>query len=170
MTRLAAIAVALALGVAACASGVSAPAVGSPETMCTASFCVDVPAGWSGEIGESYVSMHHELDPEHTFLTVGEINMEAIVTSAGGAWPVGTDEVVRSFWVLLEDAGVGSFERSERMVGGAVQSWGDHQTGRMWHLVFPVEGSRAIGVELRAPNESWETHADAVFASVQPAG
>jgi len=36
----------------------------------------------------------------------------------------------------------------------------------MWHLLYPLEGSSAIGIEMRAPNDSWETHADAVFESV----
>ena len=77
-------------------------------------------------------------DPDGTFLTAGEINLRAIVEQAGGTWPVPTEEVARAFWALLEDADVGEFERSERMLGGAQRSWGSHETGDMWHLVYPT--------------------------------
>ncbi len=30
----------------------------------------------------------------------------------------------------------------------------------MWHRLAPVGGERGIGVEVRAPNSSWEPHAD----------
>lgn len=159
----------LALFAAACSQGVPAPPAESSATVCTDVFCIDVPAGWEvTESGASYVSMSHASDPDNTFLTAGVIDMEAILTASGGTWPVPTQDVVIAFWSLIEDAGVGSYTRSQRMVGGAVRSWGDHETGAMWHLVYPLSGSAAIGVELRAPNDSWEPHADVVFASVTP--
>ena len=107
-------------------------------------------------------------DVDETFFTASVVDMEAIVTSAGGTWPVQTDDVVRSFWSLLEDVGEGSLIRTQRMVGGAVRSWGSHSTGDMWFVIVPVEGSKAVGVEIRGPNSSWETHADASFPTVQP--
>lgn len=158
------------LVVAACSSGPAAPEVQPTETVCNADFCIDIPQGWTAEIGDGYVSAHHELAPDDTFLTAGLINFEAIVESAGGTWPAPTAEVARAFWTLLEQADVGDFERSQRMVGGAERSWGTHDDGQMWHLVFPTEPSRGIGVELRAPNDSWEAHADIVFESVTPLG
>ncbi|MCL1595432.1 MAG: hypothetical protein M3132_13865 [Actinomycetia bacterium] len=158
--------VAMLLVLSACSPGVSAPPISAVDQVCSDDFCIDVPDGWEAEIGDSYVSLHHTSDPENTFLTAGIIDMEAIVTSSGGTWPVPTEDVVVSFWSLIEAADVGSFTRSQRMVGGAVRSWGDHETGKMWHLVYPLDGSSAIGIELRAPNGSWETHADVVFESV----
>ena len=157
----------IALIVTACSQGVSAPDIGQVETVCTDVFCIDVPEGWGAEVGDTYVAFTHEADPDNTFLTAGVIDQEAIVTTVGGTWPVPTEDVVRSFWLLLETSGVGSFERSQRMVGGAVRSWGDHETGRMWHVVHPTGGTGAIGVELRAPNDSWEAHADVVFESIR---
>ena len=157
----------IVLVVSACSQGVAAPDVGSLETVCSDAFCVDVPEGWVPEVGDTYVAFNHEADPDNTFLTAGIIDQEAIVTGAGGTWPASTDEVVAAFWSLLEGSDVGSFERSQRMVGGAVRSWGDHETGRMWHVVHPTGGSTAIGVELRAPNDSWESHADVVFESIR---
>jgi hypothetical protein len=157
----------IALVLTACSQGVVATDVGQTETVCSDAFCIDVPEGWDAEVGDTYLSFSHEADPENTFLTVGIIDQEAIVTGAGGSWPVPTEGVVRAFWSLLEAADVGSFERSQRMVGGAVRSWGEHETGRMWHVVYPTGGSAAIGVELRAPNDTWESHADVVFASIR---
>lgn len=166
MKLVAAVMAALAVGLCACSSGPSSPPITSSETICTETFCLDIPDGWSYEVGERYVTAHHDLAPTETFLTAGVISREAIVVSAGGVWPVSTAQVVRSFWTLLEDAGVGKFIRSERVVGGAERSWGKHEDGLMWHLLVPTSGSGAVGVELGAPNESWETQADFVFASV----
>ena len=166
LSRMRTLFVGILLAIAACSQGVTAPDVGGTETVCSDVFCVDVPQGWIAEIGDTYLSFSHEMDPANTFLTAGIIDQEAIVTSAGGTWPVTTDGVVSAFWALIDDAGVGSFERSQRMVGGAVRSWGDHETGPMWHVVYPLSGSEAIGVELRGPNDSWESHADIVFATI----
>lgn len=153
--------------VTACSQGVTAPEVGQPETVCSDVFCVDVPEGWGAEVGDTYLSFSHDADPDNTFLTAGILDQEAIVVNAGGSWPVSTEDVALAFWSLLETSDVGSFERSQRMVGGAVRSWGEHETGRMWHVVYPTGGTSAIGVELRAPNNSWEPHADVVFASIR---
>jgi hypothetical protein len=151
---------------AACSSGPAAPAVSVLETVCSERFCVDVPEAWDAEIGETYLSFHHSLDPNHTFLTAGVADMEAMVVASGGTWPVSVEEAARSFWSLLEEADVADFKRSQRLVGGAIKSWGTHSDGDMWYLLYPVEGSMGIGIEMRAPNPSWETHADAVFNSL----
>ncbi|KAA3635187.1 MAG: hypothetical protein DWP92_11430 [Armatimonadetes bacterium] len=158
----------LAVIATSCASGPDAPPIAGATTVCADTFCIDVPDGWTYEVGEGYVSAHHDLAPSDTFLTAGVINFEAIVVNAGGVWPASTPEVARSFWKLLEDAGVGTFARSQRVVGGAERSWGRHEDGAMWHLVVPTGGSSGIGVEMRAPNDSWEAHADFVFDSVTP--
>jgi hypothetical protein len=128
---------------------------------------VTIPDGWVAEVGDTYISAFHELAPADTFLTAGIVNQRAIVESSGGEWPAPTVDVVRAFWSLLESAGVGEFERSQRLVGGAERSWGRHEDGEMWHLLVPTGATAAIGVEIRAPNDSWESHADAVFASVE---
>lgn len=166
MKRIVLVAVAVAL-TAGCSSGPAAPDPGTGSEVCADSFCVTVPDGWDIEVGDTYVSAHHELAPDTTFLTAGEINQRALVENAGGQWPMTTPEVARAFWTLLERADVGSFSRSARMLGGAERSWGQHESGTMWHLLYPLEGEDAIGVELRAPNDSWEQHADVVFESVR---
>lgn len=165
MKRLVAIALVVLAG---CSAGVQATGVEVVTPVCTDEFCVDVPVGWDGEVGDTFLALNHVADVDETFFTASVIDMEAIVTSAGGTWPVQTDDVVRSFWSLLEDVGEGSLIRTQRMVGGAVRSWGSHSTGDMWFVIVPVEGSKAVGVEIRGPNASWETHADASFPTVQP--
>lgn len=154
------------LFVAACSSGPTAPAITELDTVCNDQFCVDVPVGWEAEVGETYLSFNHTLDPSHTFLTVGVVDMEAIVEASGGTWPVSTEEATGSFWALLEEVDVASFERSARQVGGAIKSWGTHTDGEMWYLLSPIDGSRGVSIEMRAPNGSWESHADQVFASL----
>lgn len=168
MFRSATASVALALLIGSCSSGPAAPPVGAVSQVCTSAFCLDVPDGWSGEIGETHIAFHHEILPEGTFLTANTVDLEAMVTAAGGQWPVGVDDAVRAFWTLLDDAGEGTFSRMERMLGGAYRSWGTHTTGDMWYVIVPVQGSVGIGVEMRAPNGTWEPHADVVFASVVP--
>lgn len=158
--------VAFVLVVSACSSGTSAPPVGALETVCNDIFCVDVPQGWEAEIGATYLSFSHEADPSRTFLTVGIVDMQGVVEATGGVWPVSPVETTRAFWRLLEDADVGEFERSTRRVGGAIKSWGTHVDGEMWHLLYPTEGAMAVGIEMRAPNTSWEIHADFVFDSL----
>ena len=159
---------AVALVVAACSSGPSAPPVESTREVCTDAFCLQVPQGWGDEVGDSFIAFNHDVLPDGTFLTANVVDMEAIVEAAGGQWPVPPDEVTEAFWALLEQVDEGSLTRTERQVGGAIRSWGSHTTGVMWHLLVPVEGSRAIGIEMRGPNDSWEAHADAVFPTVAP--
>lgn len=170
MKRLALVAI-LAVGtVGGCSSGPAAPDPEPTRSVCTDTYCIDVPPGWSGEVGDTFIAFNHEALPEGTFLTSNTVDMEAIVSAAGGTWPVPTNEVVEAFWSLLEDVDEGGLVRTERMVGGAWRSWGTHSTGTMWYFLMPLDGSRAIGVELRGPNDSWESHADVVFASVENVG
>jgi hypothetical protein len=156
----------VALVVASCSSGPTAPPTAPTFEECTDELCLEVPNGWSGEVGDTFIAFNHDAAPEDTFLTANVIDMEAIVSAAGGEWPATTEDVVASFWSLLEEVDEGSLIRTERMVGGAIRSWGSHSTGTMWYVVVPVDGSRGIGVEIRAPNDSWESHVDVVFPSV----
>lgn len=167
---LALVTVLAALAGSSCSSGVSAPPVSPASEVCNEAFCLDAPDGWGDEVADSHVSFHHKVAPDETFLTGSIVDTEAIVLAAGGSWPASTEVVMESFWALLDDAGEGSLIRTERMVGGAIRSWGSHSTGDMWFLLVPVEGTVAIGVEIRGPNDTWESHADAVFPTVRPAG
>ena len=156
--------------VAACSTGPAAPPIQSTELVCAEQFCTSVPNGWEVEHGDVYLAFRNNAAPGEAFATLSSINMQAIVENAGGSWPATTEEVVRSFWQLLEDAGVARFERLERLTGGAFRSEGSHENGRLWHLVIPGSGSEGIGFEVRGPNASWETHADAFFGSVEVVG
>lgn len=160
----------IVLLLAACSAGPNAPPVGSAERVCSELVCIDVPEGWEVELGDGYIAFRHLEAPEEAIATVSSISMEALVESAGGTWPAATEDVVRSFWQLLEEADVGRFERLERLTGGAFRSEGSHEGGRLWHLVIPGAGSDAIGFEVRGPNRSWQTHADVFFSDVQVVG
>lgn len=168
VTRTLLLAMVVGVSLAACSNGPAAPEPTPVVNVCTDAFCLDVPAGWGDEVGDTYVAFHHEALPDGTFLTANIVDMEAIVTAAGGTWPVPTEDVVEAFWSLLDDVGEGEMTRMERIVGGAWRSWGTHSTGDMWYLLVPVGGSVGIGVEIRAPNDTWESHADVVFPSVTP--
>lgn len=161
-------AMAFALVATSCSSGPAAPEPAPVSTVCTDAFCAEIPAGWGDEVGDTHIAFHHEDLPEGTFLTANVVDMEAIVVASGGTWPVPVEAVVEAFWSLLESVDEGELRRTERQVGGAIRSWGSHSTGDMWHVLVPVSGTRAIGVELRGPNGSWEAHADVVFATVAP--
>ena len=93
--------------------------------------------------------------------------MEALVEGAGGSWPAPTEEVVRSFWQLLEEADVATFVRMERLTGGAFRSEGNYEEGRLWHLLIPGTQSGGVGVEVRGPNATWQSHADVFFSDVR---
>ncbi len=139
-------------------------------TSCIEAFCLSYPGGWLvAEEGTRHISLAHSEFPE-VVATASLISQQALVENAGGTWPASTQTVVESFWALLEEASVGSFDRLERLTGGAYRSEGSHDDGRLWHLLIPLDGSEAIGVEMRAPNRSWEPHADAIFAGVAVPG
>jgi hypothetical protein len=154
----------------ACSSGPTAPAVEPVERVCGDLFCATVPNGWEVEIGERYMAFHHPLAPDQAFATISPINMEAMVVNAGGSWPAGTEDVVRSFWQLLDEAGAGHLEHLERFPGGSFRSEGTHEDGLLWHLLIPGAGSDAVGFEVRGPNRSWEMHADVFFSDVEVLG
>ena len=168
MKRILGLMMAAGLTIASCSSGPAAPPVTPTIETCTSALCMEAPKGWDGEIAETHIAFHHEIAPDETFLTANAVDLEAIATAAGGSWPATTEDVMAAFWSLLEEADEGRLIRTERMVGGAIRSWGTHSTGDMWYLIVPVDLSSGIGVEVRAPNNSWETHVDVVFPSVRP--
>lgn len=157
----------LLLVATACSAGPSAPPVASVEQVCGELFCVGVPDGWEVEVGERYLAFAHPDVPDEAIATISGLSMRALVESAGGTWPASTEDAVDAFWQLLEEAGVARFERLERLMGGAFRSEGTHADGRLWHLLIPVSGSEAIGFEVRGPNRTWESHADAFFGEVE---
>lgn len=162
------LAIGLVLVVVACSAGPSAPPVEPVERVCSDLLCANVPDGWEVEVGEGYLALRHPAAPEQAIATASPINMEALVGATGGSWPAATEDVVRSFWQLLEEAGVARFERQERLTGGAFRSEGSYEAGWLWHLVIPGIGNDAIALEVRGPDRSWEAHADVIFGDVIP--
>lgn len=153
----------LALVAASCSGGATAPVVGEARQACNQDFCVDYPEGWTVlETGDRFISFEHEAE-DGVLATVGRMNLEGITVNAGGVWPLAARDVVDLLWDLL-DGGEAELARVELVAGGALDSWGFIGGGRLWHRLIPVTASQGFGIEVRAPNASWEPHAD-VFRS-----
>jgi len=153
---------------AACSTGPEAPLVDGVDMVCIEPLCIAYPAGWEVvEEGAEFIAFAHPDALEQALATVGPLNMQALVEGAGGSWPAPTEDVVRSFWQLLEEADVATFVRMERLTGGAFRSEGNYEEGRLWHLLIPGTQSGGVGVEVRGPNASWQGHADVFFSDVR---
>ncbi len=158
----------LLLVLAACSTDPEAPLVDGVDMVCIEPLCITYPAGWEVvEEGAGFIAFAHPDALEQALATVGPLNMQALVEGAGGSWPAPTEEVVRSFWQLLEEADVATFVRMERLTGGAFRSEGNYEEGRLWHLLIPGTQSGGVGVEVRGPNATWQSHADVFFSKVQ---
>lgn len=145
--------------VVACGGGPDAPTVGATQQVCIDDFCATYPADWTvAETGERFVSFTHP-DSSDVIATVGRVNLEGIAVNAGAAWPVAPRDVVDLLWSIL-DGGEAELANVMLEQGGVYDSWGFISTGRLWHRLVPVTPSKGFGVEVRAPNSSWEVHAD----------
>jgi hypothetical protein len=153
--------------VGACGGGgPTAPPVGDVERICGDNFCVDVPVSWEiVEATDEFVSLRHPLAPEEIVATVGQVNMEGIVTADGKEWPQNTDAVVRSFWNLI-DGGGAELATVDPLRDGSVETFGTFASGRLWYRLTPLEGSSAIGIEVRGPDSSWASHAEIIMCSL----
>lgn len=149
----------------ACGSGADAPPIGGTEQVCIDDFCVDFPDGWTVvEAEERFVSFRHSVE-EDVIATVGRVNLEGIAVNAGATWPVAPRDVVELLWSIL-DGGGAELGNVSLEPGGVFDSWGVISTGRLWHRLVPVTPSRGYGVEVRAPNSSWEDHANVFRTSL----
>lgn len=168
LRRLAVIVGISTLVVAAC--GDSGPDADPPrpgDSVCGDNFCVAYPDGWIvAEDGGSFVSLENTAAPEQLRATVSQVNMEGVVTQAGGTWPQVTDGVVRSFWTLLGETGA-TLSTLDPRADGSVASLGTYEDGRLWILVAPIDATNAIGIEVRAPNTTWADHVAVLFDSLQ---
>lgn len=144
-------------------SGPDGPVIEGVERVCHEGLCIDYPMGWEVDTGPAYIGFQHPEAPEEARATIAVVSMEALATQAGISWPVPAEDVSRAFWTLLDQAGVGSLVKIERLTGGSIRTLGTYEEGAMWHLLVPLEGTNAIGVEVRAPNRTWEEHADVFF-------
>ncbi len=147
-------------------SGPDAPDVGATEVACNEVMCAEYPAGWDVEIGETFLSFSHPLAPQSVLATVGRVDMRGVVTGAGGTWPAAIESVVRDLWALLAGGEGAELSRVDLLSDGSVRSEGRIEGMRMWHRLIPIAPPRAIGVELRAPNTTWQAHADVFLDGV----
>lgn len=167
--RIRALAGAVVLLAACAGSGPEAPSPGPPEVACGAEVCVAYPGDWDVEEGDGYLGFSHPAAPEQALATAAVVNMEAIATAAGTTWPAPPEDVARAFWQLVEEGGGGELGALERLQGGLIESSGSSDGLRVWHLLVPIDATFAIGVEMRGPNGTWDSHADVFFSDVFPA-
>lgn len=147
--------------------GPAAPEVGAIETVCSASACVDHPAGWEVEVGETFLAFRHPIDPERIVASVGAVDMATLVETVGGEWPAPPRDAIVAFWELIGGGEDASLDGIETRSDGAIRSEGVLEGLRMWHLLVPGFGRSGVGVEVRAPNGSWEAHADVFLGSLR---
>ena len=163
------IVVALLVVVAAgCSTGPDAPPVTGREVACADTVCVAYPEGWEIlEVGPDFIRFAHPAG-EDALATVAPTNLRAVVEQAGGTWPATPTAVAEAFWRLLAETGVGELGTVEPLADGRVRSFGAYGNGRMWVLLVPVDAEHGIGVEVRGPNRTWESHAEVFFSDVVP--
>ena len=153
--------------VGACSSGTDAPPAHSSGTACAEQFCVAYPDGWDVlDEGGSFLSFQHPAAPEDARASVSTVNLKGSMEAFGGSWPASLQEVVEAFWASI-DEGNAELGRLEFRSDGAVESFGVFQSGRMWVLMMPTDATRAIGIEVRGPNASWEPHARVFLDGLQ---
>lgn len=161
--------VSVLLLVSACGSAEpDAPPPGATELICDDEICIVYPGDWEAEPGDGYIGFSHPSAPESALATAAVVNMEAIAGAAGLAWPVSAEDVERAFWQLIEEADAGDLGTIERRQGGSIESLGSSEDLRLWHLLVPIDSTHAIGVEVRGPNRTWESHAAVFFSDVRP--
>jgi len=149
----------LGLVLAACGNGATAPTVSGTDLECTATFCATYPADWSVvDAGDSFLSFSYTEAEDDVIATVGRVNMQSLVEANGGDWPASLQGVVETFWGAI-DGGDAELGRLEFRDDGSIESFGVFASGRMWTLLLPTDAIRGVGVEVRAPNSSWEDHA-----------
>lgn len=148
----------LATSCSAADSGPRAPDVAAIDTACAPRFCINYPAEWQVEVGETFISFEHPLDPGRILGSVGLVDLRGLVEGAGEQWPASVEDAVRAFWTLLgndQDASLDTLTVGE---DGSIRSVGNLEDLRLWHRLIQVSGPSAVGIEIRAPNATWSRH------------
>jgi len=168
LSRTAAVAAAVTLVLVACGGGTDAPVVAAVDLVCADTFCVQHPVVWElVDQGSDFVTFRNRLDPEVLLASVGPVNMEGVVIANGGTWPQTVAGVVEVFWDAA-DGGDAELATLTVLPDGSVEAFGAFGGGRMWTRLIPIDTTHALGVELRAPNSSWEPHARVLLDSLTP--
>ena len=140
-------------------SGPEAPDVAAIDRACAPQFCIDYPSDWRVEVGDTFITFEHPLDPQRILGSVGFVDARGLVEGAGEVWPASVEDAVRAFWTLLGDNQDASFDSLTIGDDGSVRSFGNLENLRLWHRLIQVSGPSAVGIEVRAPNASWGAHA-----------
>ena len=161
--------VALVLVAAACSATDAGPQAPSPqpgETVCTAQACASIPAGWTIEVGDDFISFTHPDDPQRILGTVGGVDPQGVIAAAGGTWPASGEAVVEAFFDLLDETQSAGLDEVRTRPDGSVRGEGRLEDLRIWYRYIPVGEAAAIGVEVRAPNAGWQAHADLILDGI----
>ena len=159
----------LVLAAAACSAtdpGPEAPAPDPAETVCSQEACALVPGDWTVEIADDFISFSHPVDASRILGTVGGVDMQGVIAAAGGTWPAEPEAVVEAFFELLDETQSAGLDDVDTRSDGSVVGSGNLEDLRIWYRLIPVDGTSAIGVEVRAPNSSWQAHADVILDGV----
>lgn len=155
----------------ACSSGPQAPSVNGSDLVCVESFCASYPNGWSFATGSDFVAFQiDDVDLVNVVANAAGFDPQGVVEAVGGTWPAPTRQVSEAFWQLLADGSGASLDEIVVLDDGSVRSRGGFDGGVLWHRMIINPDGSGIGIEMRAPNSSWEPHAD-VFLNglvVQP--
>lgn len=165
------VAMTAALLAAACASGDNdfgpeAPPLPAPATACEGGVCVDYPSDWAViEQGDGFIRFAHSLFGGNALASVGRVSMTGLAKSAGVSGNPTVSETVEIFWDQVA-GGEARLISQELLPDGSVRSEGTLPEGRLWVLIVPLDENDAIGLEVRGPNASWETHAGVFLDSM----
>ena len=161
----------LLLVAVACSAGPQAPTVSGSELVCVEGLCASYPNGWAVATGSDFVAFQiDDADLVDVVANAARFDPQGVVEAVGGSWPAPPREVAEAFWQLLADGSGASLDELVVLDDGSVRSRGGFDGGVLWHrMIINADGS-GVGIEMRAPNSSWEPHAD-VFLNglvVQP--
>lgn len=151
----------LLLAAVACSAGPQAPTVNGSDLVCVESFCAGYPDGWSFATGTDFISFQiDDADLIDVVANAANFDPQGVVEAVGGTWPAPTREVSEAFWQLLAEGSGASLDEIVVLDDGSVRSRGGFDGGVLWHrMIINADGS-GVGIEMRAPNDSWEPHAD----------
>jgi len=163
----ASLAVVAVIGACSGDDALPAPQPGPVQTVCLPEVCVDYPADWDIELGADFISFTHPLGAA---ASVGRVDMQGVVASAGQTWPADAEETMQAFWALLDELGEADLRAIATTGDGIVDSEGTLDNMRLWHRLVMTTAPMAWGAELRGEDASWSAHAAIITGSLRLVG
>lgn len=114
-----------------------------------------------------FISFQNDEVPEAVANAAG-FDPRGVLNAVGGAWPASTEAVAEAFWQLLSEGSGASLDDLAVLDDGSVRTKGSFDGGVLWHRMIVAPDGSGIGIEMRAPNASWQSHADVFLEGLQP--